>query len=174
MSYNQDHTVSSPVLSMFLKSTHIITYIKFVSFYFTVLGAQIYSAIYQLASVLKLLPFVAVKNEASSVTAASSASRHGCLQAGADPAWRERLEPGEPLQRLVRCGPEPSGPRGGEARRAGVARCWLWVWHLLHLCAEESNPHPLDSPGCHWPDVVASGQDLAPQWATLWGSNRSQ
>lgn len=32
------------------------------------------------------------------------------------------MEPGEPLQRLVRRGPEPGGARGGEARRAGAAR----------------------------------------------------
>ena len=87
---------------------------------------------------------------------------HGRLQAGDDPARWEHMEPGEPLQRLVRRGPEPSQARGGEARRAGAERCWLWVWHLLHLSAEESNPDPLDSAGCHWPNVAASGEDLAP------------
>lgn len=27
--------------------------------------------------------------------------------------------------------------------------------------AEESNPDPLDSAGCHWPNVAASGEDLS-------------
>lgn len=56
------------------------------------------------------------------VRVASTPRRHGRLQAGAYSARRERLEPREPLQRLVRCRPEPGGPRGGEARRAGSAR----------------------------------------------------
>lgn len=30
----------------------------------------------------------------------------GCLQTGLDPPWRELLEPGESLLRLVRCGPK--------------------------------------------------------------------
>lgn len=48
--------------------------------------------------------------------------RHGRLPPRPRPPRRECLEPGEPLQRLVRCRSQPRWSAGGAARRRGPTR----------------------------------------------------
>ncbi|XP_051830493.1 phosphoglycerate mutase 2 isoform X1 [Antechinus flavipes] len=100
--------------------------------------------------------------------------RHAHPQAGDRPPRRERLEPGEPLLRLVRRRPEREGRGGGQAGGPGHQGGRPGVRHLLHVRAEARHPHPLDHPGRRGPDVGARGADLAPQRAPLRGPHRAQ
>lgn len=53
-------------------------------------------------------------------------------------------------------------------------RCWLWVWHLLHLRAETGHQDAMAGPGWHWPDVGASASHLAAQRASLRRPDRAK
>ncbi len=46
-------------------------------------------------------------------------------------------------------------------------RCGLWVWHLLHVCAEACHQDPVAGAGQHWSDVAARASHLASERAPL-------
>jgi len=51
-----------------------------------------------------------------------SISQNGCIQIGSHSPWRELLEPGESLLRLVRRRPERDRGSGGKERRSSFKR----------------------------------------------------